>query len=267
MTNKDGDQIIRTIIADDSSTVCKFVERALLQTGRQFDISMVRDGQQAVQLLGKQAFDLAFLDINMPQLNGVEVMAAIHLMGGKTFAVSMSNELNAAAEEKLKSFGAYDFLEKPFSNKQVHQLIQTYDAIRTRHRALVVDDSATVRRIVEKVLKKSIFDLEVDQAEDGPSALEKVKVSEYKIIFSDFNMPEMNGIELAQKLAAYKKGAETVLMSTEMTETVNQAAEQVGAKAFLRKPFFPQDVDTILHHIFGLKHSRFSKQVRVFATT
>lgn len=267
MTDIEDGQIIRTIIADDSSTVCKFVERALLQTGRKFDISMVHDGQQAVQLLGKEAFDLAFLDINMPQLNGVEVMAAIHVMGGKTFAISMSNELNATAEEKLKSFGAYDFLEKPFSNKQVHQLVRTFDAIRTRHKALIVDDSATVRRIVEKVLMKSIFDLEIDQAEDGPSALKKVKDCEYRIIFSDFNMPEMNGIELAQKLAAYKKGAETVLMSTEMNEALNQAAEQVGATAFLRKPFYPQDVDTILHHVFGLKHSRFSKQVRVFATT
>jgi CheY-like chemotaxis protein len=257
---------IRVIIADDSSTVCKFVERALLQTGREFEVSMVRNGQDAVQNLSKNAFDLAFLDINMPQMNGVEVMAAIHVMGGKTFAISMSNDLDAASEQKLKSFGAYDFLEKPFTNKQVHQIVKTYDTIRTQHSALIVDDSATVRKIVEKVLKKSIFDLNIDHAEDGPSALEKVKAKRYRIIFSDFNMPSMNGIELAQKLAAHAAFSEVVLMSTEMSDTLDKAAEQVGARAFLRKPFYPQDVDTILHHVFGLRHSRFSKQVRMFAT-
>lgn len=258
---------IRTIIADDSSTVCKFVERALLQTGRDFDIIMVRDGQEAVQTLSKNVFDLAFLDINMPQMNGVEVMAAIHVMGAKTFAISMSNDLDKAAEEKLKSFGAYDFLEKPFSNKSVHQIVKTYETIQAKHSVLVVDDSATVRRIVSKVLQKSIFDLDIDEAEDGPSALEKVKAKTYQLIFSDFNMPNMSGIELAQKLAAYASNSDVIIMSTEMNDALDKAAEEVGAKAFLRKPFYPQDVDTILHHTFGLRHSRFSKQVRMFATT
>lgn len=257
---------VTAIIADDSSTVCKFIERALLQTGRDIDISMVRDGQEAVKQLSQSAYDLAFLDINMPQLSGVEVMAAIHVMGGKTFAISMSNSLDAAAEAKLKSFGAYDFLEKPFTNKQIHQILKTYDAIRARHSALVVDDSATVRKIVSKVLKKSIFDLEIDEAEDGQSALDCVKVKRYQIIFSDFNMPNMTGIELAQKLAAHAAHSEVVLMSTEMNATLDAAAATVGARAFLKKPFFPQDVDTILHHVFGLRHSRFSKQVRMFAT-
>ncbi|TYC49762.1 response regulator [Rhodobacterales bacterium] len=258
---------IRVIVADDSSTVCKFVEKALLETGRKMEISTVRDGQQPVELLSKQTFDLAFLDINMPQLNGVEVMAAIHVTGGKTFAISMSNNLDASAEGKLKSFGAYDFLQKPFSNKQIHQIINTYDVIHTPHSVLIVDDSATVRRIVEKVLKKSIFNLDVVQAEDGPSAIEKVKAKPYRVIFSDFNMPGMTGIELAQKLAAYTHTSEVILMSTELNETLDKAAERVGAKAFLRKPFFPQGVDTILHHIFGLRHSHFSKHVRIFATT
>ncbi|QDG75536.1 response regulator [Labrenzia sp. PHM005] len=256
---------VRAIIADDSSTVCKFIERALLQTGRDIDISMVQDGQEAVRKLSEQAYDLAFLDINMPQMSGVEVMAAIHVMGGKTFAISMSNSLDASAEEKLKSFGAYDFLEKPFTNKQVHQILKTYDTIRARYNALIVDDSTTVRKIVGKVLKKSIFDLDIDEADDGTSALEMIKAKRYQIIFSDFNMPNMNGIELAQKIAAHATRSEVVLMSTEMSADLDTAAEHVGARAFLRKPFYPQDVDTILHHIFGLKHSRFTKQVRMLA--
>ncbi|SHM91457.1 Response regulator receiver domain-containing protein [Roseibium suaedae] len=256
---------IRVIIADDSTTVCKFVERALKLTGRDFDISFAHDGQQAVQLLSKQVFDIAFLDINMPQLNGIEVMAAIHVMGAKTFAVSMSDRLSEASQEKLKTFGAYDYLNKPFNNGQVRQLIETFEAIRQSYKVLVVDDSATVRRIVMKVLQKSIFDLEIDEAVDGLDAIEAVKKNPYRLVFTDFNMPNMNGIELAEKLAAYTAGSDVVLMSTEMSDLHDKAAQRVGAKAFLRKPFFSADVDTILHHLFGLKHSAFSKQVRMFA--
>ena len=258
---------IRTIIADDSSTICKFVQKALIGSGREFDFTLVHNGHDAVLELGKQSFDLAFLDINMPQLNGIEVMAAIHVMGAKTFAISMSNELTGASEEKLKSFGAYDFLNKPFSNSQVHQIVRTYEALKDSYDILIVDDSATVRRIVEKVLQKSIFNLHIDQAADGPSAIEAVKAKGYRIIFTDFNMPGMTGIELAERLEAYRRGADVIVMSTEMSETLDQAAQRVGARAFLRKPFYPADVDSILHHLFHLRHSRFSKQVRMFAMT
>ncbi|GGB38406.1 hypothetical protein GCM10011316_08070 [Roseibium aquae] len=262
-----NDKNIKVIIADDSVTVCKFVARALEATGRKFDITLTHNGQDTVQHLTKSAYDIAFLDINMPQLSGVEVMAAIHVMGAKTFAISMSDRLSESAEEKLKSFGAYDFLSKPFNNGQVRQVIETYEAIQLEYQVLVVDDSATVRRIVRKVLDKSIFDLKIEEAEDGETAVKMVRDKPYRIIFTDFNMPNMNGIELAEKLAAYTRGTDVILMSTEMNETLDKAAERVGARAFLRKPFYPADVDSILHHVFGLRHSHFSKQVRVFAMT
>jgi CheY-like chemotaxis protein len=267
MTVSNPSTAISTLIADDSSTVCMFIEKALNATGRNLEITVAHNGHDAVQALSKQQFDLAFLDINMPQLNGIEVMAAIHVTGANTFAVSMSDKLTEEWEEKLKSFGAYDFLSKPFSNHQVHQIVRTYEAIHGSYDILVVDDSATVRRIVEKVLKKSIFDLHIDHAEDGPSAIEAVKKKRYRIIFTDFNMPGMTGIELAERLEAYREEADVIVMSTEMSDTLDQAAQRVGARAFLRKPFYPADVDSIIHHLFNLRHSRFSKQVRMFAMT
>ncbi|MFD1695978.1 response regulator [Roseibium aestuarii] len=258
---------IRVIIADDSTTVCKFIARALLATGRDFEITLAHDGKTAVQCLSRSSFDIAFLDINMPQLSGVEVMAAIHVMGSKTFAISMSDRLSAASEDKLKTFGAYDFLSKPFNNGQVLQIVETFEAIQQTYDVLLVDDSATVRRIVSKVLQKSIFNLTIHEAEDGRAAIESVKANRFRIVFTDFNMPGMDGIELAERLAAYTSDANVILMSTEMNATLDQAAERVGAKAFLRKPFYPADVDTILHHVFGLRHAHFSKQVRTFAMT
>ncbi|MTI43234.1 PleD family two-component response regulator [Roseibium hamelinense] len=258
---------IKAIVADDATTICRFVERALMMTGREFDITTVHDGHEAVEQLSKHAFDLAFLDINMPQLSGIEVMAAIQVTGSKTFAVSMSDSLEPEAEAKLKQFGAYDFLVKPFNNAQVRQIVETYEAIHTDYDVLVVDDSATVRRIVEKVLKKSIFSLRIAQAGDGASAIEMVKAKNYRIVFTDFNMPNMTGIQLAEKLAAHTRASDVILMSTEINDALDKAAQSVGAKAFLRKPFYPQDVDSILHHLFGLRHSRFSKQVRTFAMT
>ncbi|NVK33187.1 MAG: response regulator [Rhodobacteraceae bacterium] len=256
---------IKALIADDSSTICRLVERALRKTGRRFQFTIATDGQQAIEALAKTAFDIAFLDINMPQMSGIDVMESIHEAGSKTFAISMSDKLSEDAEQKLKAFGAYDFLSKPFSPEQVQQIIQTYEALKANYDILIVDDSATVRKIVEKVLQRSIFNLDIDHAHNGASAIEAIQNKSYRIIFTDFNMPGMSGIELAEKIQTFRQGGDVIVMSTEMNETLDKAAQRVGARAFLRKPFYPEDVDSILHHLFQLRHSHFSKQVRMFA--
>ncbi|KND18046.1 histidine kinase [Pannonibacter phragmitetus] len=262
-----AEEPIRVLVADDSATVRKFIERALQYSGYDVAITAAADGKEAVELLSKNAFQIAFLDINMPQLNGVEVMAAIQVMGSKTFAVSMSDGLDEAAESKLKNFGAYDFLAKPFTAAQVKHILDVFQAISTPFDVLIVDDSTTVRKIVRKVLERSIFKLNIVEAGDGAAAIKLVSEKPYRVIFTDFNMPNMTGLELAERLSTVARGSDVILMSTEYNDTLDSAAEKVRARAFLRKPFYPADVDSILHHLFGLRHSRFSKQVRMFAMT
>ncbi len=258
---------LRICVADDSSTVRKFITMALNDIDTDIEITEAADGKEAVKLLISQSFDIVFLDINMPHINGVEVMGALHEKGSKTFAVAMSDSLSNQSAEMLKSFGAYDFLTKPFSKNQIRQVVETFETINMPFDVLVVDDSTTVRRIVLKVLQRSIFNLNVVEASDGAGALAEIAKQPYRVIFTDFNMPNMTGVELAERLAEVARGSDVILMSTEYSESLDTAALKVGAKAFLRKPFYPDDVDSILHHLFGLRHSAFSKQVRVFAMT
>ncbi|MCG8446189.1 MAG: response regulator [Hyphomicrobiales bacterium] len=258
---------LRVLVADDSTVVHKFIASALGEIDEKLELIAVSDGPEAVKALIARPFDIAFLDINMPTLSGIAVMGAIHETGGKTFAVSMSNRLSGQSEKLLKNFGAYDFLIKPFTEDQVRGVVNTYRTIKKPRDVLIVDDSSTVRGIVRKVLDRSIFTFNIDEAEDGPAALLRTQEKAFRIIFSDFNMPNMSGIELAAVLAKTARASDVIMMSSEFTNALDEAARQVGARAFLRKPFYSEDVDSILHHIFGLPHSYFSKQVRVFATT
>ncbi|SON55587.1 Chemotaxis protein CheY [Hartmannibacter diazotrophicus] len=258
---------IKVMIADDSSTVRKFVEMALTETGVQCEFALVSDGREAIERLESESFDIAFLDIHMPHISGVEVMGALHLKKSDTFAISMSNSLTDHSESLLKAFGAYDFLTKPFSKLDVGLVLNTFTTIKKPFDILVVDDSATVRKIVLKVLSRSIFNLNVVEAEDGHGALDAVRRQTFRIVFADFNMPGMTGMELAEQLAVEANKSDVILMSTEYSDALDQAAQKVGACAFLRKPFYPEDVDSVLHHLFGLRHPHFSKHVRFFAMT
>lgn len=257
---------IKILVADDSGAVRLYIDRALKSSGRDIWVVNTADGKEAVRQLTGNGFDIAFLDIQMPELSGVEVLEKLSETNARTFCISMSDGLKPEDEAKLKRFGAYDFLSKPFGEARVHEILSTWDTFKTVHDVLVVDDSATVRKIVVKVLKRSIFSLDITEAGDGMSALAALARKPFRLIFSDFNMPGMTGIELANEIAKRKRDTDVVLMSTEYTAALDAAAQRVGARAFLRKPFYPEDVDGIIHHTFKLPHPRFSKQVRMFAT-
>lgn len=254
---------IKILVADDSATVRKFIEVSLDNSRREIEFTMVSDGQEAVRRLETEKFDIAFLDIQMPHLSGVEVMGVLHLQSSHTFAVSMSTGMSQESESLLKSFGAYDFLTKPFTRKQVCDIVDTFDKITTPFDILIVDDSATVRKVVLKVLDRTIFNLNVMEAGDGETALKLAKTKPFRIIFTDMNMPGMSGLEVAEELATLSKGSDVILMSGEYTEKLDHAAMRVGARAFLRKPFYPADIDSVLHHLFGLRHPHFSSKVRM----
>lgn len=105
-------------------------------------------------------------------------------------------------------------------------------------RFLVVDDFSTMRRIVRNLLKESGY-AEVDEAEDGVAALQKLRNSNFDFVVSDINMPNMNGFQL---LAEIKKDEKLkhipVLMVTAEArkEDIVMAAQQ-GAAGYIVKPF------------------------------
>jgi two-component system chemotaxis response regulator CheY len=113
---------------------------------------------------------------------------------------------------------------------------------------LVVDDSATMRRIVINSLQRIGFN-DVVEAEDGQQALERFDDS-VSFVITDWNMPNMNGLDFARALRA--KGAATpILMVT--TRSVREdivAAVEAGVNNYIVKPFTPQvlkeKIDSIL---------------------
>jgi two-component system chemotaxis response regulator CheY len=107
------------------------------------------------------------------------------------------------------------------------------------NKALIVDDSRAIRSILGKILAKNGF--EVFQAGNGVEALEALasEASDISLLCADYNMPEMNGIELLQTMRAIPSFASIpVLMITTETHMASmQAAFAAGANEYVMKPF------------------------------
>jgi two-component system, chemotaxis family, chemotaxis protein CheY len=116
---------------------------------------------------------------------------------------------------------------------------------------LVVDDMSTMRRIVKNLLKQLGFN-NVEEAGDGKEALNKLKAGNFGFVISDWNMPEMTGIELLRAIRADDKlKAIPVLMVTAEAQKENlMEAVQAGVSNYVVKPFTVEVLQDKLNKIF-----------------
>jgi len=112
-------------------------------------------------------------------------------------------------------------------------------------RALIVDDSSVMRKIVERCLRQAGLDLsEVQEASNGMEALALINKSDFDLILSDINMPVMDGLEFIRNVQGIDKakGIPVVMITTEGGEKHVVEALSLGAKGYIRKPFTPEQV-------------------------
>jgi two-component system, chemotaxis family, chemotaxis protein CheY len=103
---------------------------------------------------------------------------------------------------------------------------------------LVVDDFATMRRIVRNLLKESGYS-NVEEAEDGVAALGLLKETKFDFVISDINMPNMNGFELLRQIRAQPefKALPVLMVTAEAKKEDIVNAAQCGASGYIVKPF------------------------------
>ena len=116
---------------------------------------------------------------------------------------------------------------------------------------LIVDDFSTMRRIVRNLLKELGF-TNVDEAEDGVVALNKLKGSNFEFVVSDWNMPNMTGLELLKAIRADAslKHLPVLMVTAEAKKENIIEAAQSGASGYVVKPFTAATLEEKLNKIF-----------------
>lgn len=112
-------------------------------------------------------------------------------------------------------------------------------------RALIVDDSSVMRKIIERALRQAGLELEsVCEASTGAEGLEVLAANRVDLILTDINMPAMDGLEFLRQLRARNMAPQVpvVMITTESSEERVKEAIRVGAQAYLRKPFTAEQI-------------------------
>ena len=118
---------------------------------------------------------------------------------------------------------------------------------------LIVDDSAAVRKILQRVLLQTDVALgKVMEAGDGVEALEILKANKVGLILSDVNMPKMDGLQLLSKVKADPEYRDIpmVMVTTEGSQAKVMEAVTLGAAGYIRKPFTAEQIKEKLAGLF-----------------
>lgn len=244
---------LKVLVVDDSTTIHGIFSEMAEGSPIPFEVIRAHNGQQCMEFLKRGGVHLAFIDVNMPGMSGMEAVGAARYEGIKTFVTLMSSNPSKRRLQLARNLKVYEFLTKPFTPADVYAILRTYITVTAPTSALVVDNSSTVRRLINKVVTSSIFNIDVTEAADGQKALDACETGEFKVIVLDCNMPGLNGLETLERLIERDPNVKVIMMSGERNEERRQWALDRGAIAFLYKPFYPEDIDRELHKLFNLK--------------
>ncbi|SDS01994.1 chemotaxis response regulator CheY [Pseudomonas oryzae] len=116
---------------------------------------------------------------------------------------------------------------------------------------LVVDDFPTMRRIVRSLLKELGFN-NVEEAEDGQDALNKLRSGKFEFVVSDWNMPNLDGLDMLKQIRADDnlKHLPVLMVTAEAKKENIIAAAQAGANGYVVKPFTAAILEEKLNKIF-----------------
>lgn len=167
-----------------------------------YNVVAVEDGYQAIEAVSKAHFDIIFMDIKMPGINGVQTFREVKKIDPKAAVIMMTAySVEDLVKEALEE-GAYAIVYKPFDIDKTVTLID--ELLSGQTLILVVDDQFGDREIMKAMLEEKGH--RVATASNGAETIEMVKKKHYGVIIMDIVLPGMDGVQTFEQVKEIDPG-------------------------------------------------------------
>jgi DNA-binding NtrC family response regulator len=204
------------------------------------------DAAAASAMLARDGADICIVDYGLPETERTAAIAAAR-------AAQPAPLVFMAMPHGSRRIGNVDgVLAKPLDADAAGRLIERCARVKLPTRVLIVDDSSTMRSVVRKILAASRFSFEVHEAGEGIAALDQINSGKFGLVFLDYNMPGLNGFETLSEIKRVAPKVSVVMMTSNLNAAMISRAQSRGALAFLKKPFYPPDIDAVIDRHYRL---------------
>jgi diguanylate cyclase (GGDEF)-like protein len=245
----------KVLVVDDNLDVLRTIADVLEAKG--FHVVAAESGLEAIDQVKKADFDVALLDIVMPEINGVHTFKEIKKISPRTKVIMMTgysvdDRIREAIEE-----GALEVIHKPLNLEELTKLIESIEA---GFVILVVDDDLEFCQGMKDVLEGKGYQVAI--AGEGQQAINMAKETQYDILFIDMKLPTINGLETYLAIRELNPRAAAIMMTAYWDETKELVQEAITKSAItcLYKPF---DMDEVVNLVEDFQRARMEPQVNL----
>ncbi|MBL7543386.1 MAG: chemotaxis-specific protein-glutamate methyltransferase CheB [Bdellovibrionaceae bacterium] len=285
---------LEVLSVDDSPVILTLLSKVLTAEHGFMQIKTAKNGREAVEILKNRKFDAITLDLHMPELDGLGFLSEYKDRSIPILVVSSVNRDDTSIAQKALSLGASDYVEKPSlenlaqAGNEIRSKIKTLIGIKKNSvasvgpmtsvtapvsaasnmttkkiKVLIVDDSATIRKVLVKILSKDPLFVVVAEAEKPSQVENLIKKFKPDLITLDIHMPEMDGVTLLKNIHPVYH-IPTVMISSISKEDGPQVLQalEVGAVDYIQKPQMNELADAEQMIIDRLKVAASAKVIR-----
>lgn len=239
------------LVVDDLKSIRMTLGRVLEDEGH--NVVLAEDGYQAIEVAKQTSFDIIFMDIKMPGINGVQTFREVKKINPQAAVIMMTAySVEDLVREALEE-GAYAVVYKPFDIENIVSIIES--ALR-KTLILIVDDRFADRETLKAILEERGYS--VVTASSGAEALARVKEKRFDIIFLDVRLPDIDGAQLFEQVKAIDPKVAVIMMTGYSEEESVKRAISQGAYTCIYKPF---NIDKILALVGEISQRRRSRYV------
>lgn len=239
----------RILIVDDNESLRRTLSFILEREG--YTVVTAQDGPEAIKLVEQQPFNVIFMDIKMPVMDGVQAYKEIKQIRPEAAVIMMTAyAVEDLVQDALKE-GAFAVVYKPADLDQILTLINQVMERKEGAFVLVVDDNENICKTLYNILGGKGY--QVGIAHSGEAAITMAEEREYDIYLIDMKLPAINGLETYLSIHETHPQAIAIIMTgyrQEMSELVHDALEHT-AYACLDKPLDIELLFSMLSEILG----------------
>ena len=233
----------KVLVVDDLRSIRLTLGGILEDEG--YNVVTVENGYQAIEAARETHFDIIFMDIKMPGINGVQTFREVKKIDPKATVIMMTAySVEDLVKEALEE-GAYAVVYKPFAIDRIIALIE--ELLGGKILILVVDASFDDRETLKQILEGKGY--RVATAREGAEAIEMVKSQHFDIIFLEVRLPDITGVETFERVKEIDPQATVIMMTGYTEEDLVKRAINQGAYTCIYKPFDIEKVIALVENI------------------
>lgn len=232
--------MIKILIVDDEEGICESIKKPFAYIG--FTVFTATTAKKALSVFEKNKPKIIFLDILMPDVDGLDLLKKFKAMDPGVIVVMVTVKGDEETRLKAMELGADEFMTKPFrfddlrvvAIEKIEKLLGKAGHMQ-KPRILIVDDEEKARKNLRNFISPR-YECDIEEAQDGESAIEKVKKMQPDVILLDIRMPGISGIDAISEIKQISPDSRIIVISAWKSPDVATKAMGMGAFDYLDKP-------------------------------